>query len=107
MGPIIKDAVDKKGVILVASLKTFALGVTIPNLSVIGLLWGGSSEITVPQALGRGLMICGTLNKVTLYDYADQLLYAKKHANKRLKIYMKESHKVQMHEMSLEEKREQ
>jgi superfamily II DNA or RNA helicase len=98
---IIKDAVEKKGVILVASLKTFALGVTIPNLSVIGLLWGGKSEITVPQALGRGLMICGTKNTVTLYDYADQLFYTKKHANERLKIYMKESHKVQIHEMNL------
>lgn len=98
---IIKDAVEKKGVILVASLKTFALGVTVPNLSVIGLLWGGKSEITVPQALGRGLMICGTKNTVTLYDYADQLFYAKQHANKRLTFYMKESHKVQIHEMNL------
>lgn len=98
---IIKDAVEKKGVILVASLKTFALGVTVPNLSVIGLLWGGKSEITVPQALGRGLMICGTKNTVTLYDYADQLFYTKKHATARLKIFMKESHSVKIFEINL------
>lgn len=98
---IINEAVEKEGVIIVASLKTFALGITIPNLSVIGLLWGGKSEITVPQALGRGLSVCGTINTVTLYDFSDQLFYAKKHGTARIGIYMKESHKVQIREVKL------
>lgn len=95
-----KEAVDKEGVIIVASINTFATGITIPNLSVIGFLWGGKSEITIPQAIGRGLSISGTTNEVDIYDFNDQLKYSKDHGNERMKIYLSEGHKIRIKEIN-------
>lgn len=96
-----KEAVEEEGVIIVASLYTFATGITIPKLSVICLLWGGQSETTIPQAIGRGLTICGALDEVEFYDFNDQLHYSKEHGNNRIKIYMKEGHHVRIAEINI------
>ena len=91
-----QTAINEKGVIVVASVKTFATGITIPNLHVITFLWIGKSTITLIQAIGRGLGKTGTKEKVIIYDLNDQLPYASKHGSERIRIYMKEGHQVKM-----------
>lgn len=91
-----QTAINEKGVIVVASIKTFATGITIPNLHVITFLWVGKSTITIIQAIGRGLGKCGTKEKVIIYDFNDQLHYTGKHGNERLRIYMHEGHTTKL-----------
>jgi len=92
---IVNVAEQSDGVIIVASLGTFARGVNIRNLENLIFAFGLKAKITTLQGIGRGLRI-GRSDKVTVFDMCDDLTwkswvnYSLKHAMERLRIYQQE-----------------
>lgn len=92
---IVNVAEHSDGVIIVASLGTFARGINIKNLENLVFAFGLKAKITTLQGIGRGLRI-GRSNKVTVFDICDDLSwkswtnYSLRHAMERMKIYQEE-----------------
>lgn len=92
---IVNVAETSDGVIIVASLGTFARGINIKNLENLIFAFGLKAKITTLQGIGRGLRI-GRSNKVTVFDICDDLSwkswvnYSLRHAMERMKIYQEE-----------------
>lgn len=93
-GEIRKYAQDNEGVVIVASLGTFSVGINIPRLHAIIGLWLGKSDIRIKQSIGRGIRLHATKDKLTFYDIADQLKYSKQHSRERLGVYKAEGFPV-------------
>lgn len=92
---IVNMAETHDGVIIVASLGTFARGINIKNLENLIFAFGLKAKITTLQGIGRGLRI-GRSDKVTVFDMCDDLSwkswtnYSLRHAMERMKIYQEE-----------------
>jgi superfamily II DNA or RNA helicase len=75
-------------VIIVASYNTFATGIDSKNLHHIILAESIKAEITLRQAIGRGMRKLAEKTKVLVWDLVDQLDgYSVRHAKVRRDIY--------------------
>jgi superfamily II DNA or RNA helicase len=84
-----KDAMEKEeGVIIVASYGTFATGIDLKNVHHILFAESTKAEITIRQAIGRGMRYLKGKNEVVIWDIIDDLSgYSIKHSEARNKIY--------------------
>lgn len=103
----IQDFAEKNdGVIIVASLGTFAEGVNIENLENLIFAFGLKAKITTLQGMGRGLRK-GRTGKVNVFDLCDDLTwkswvnYSMRHGLERLTIYQKEKFDYKMVKVNL------
>lgn len=98
-----KDAMEAgSNVALVASYATFATGIDLKNVQNIIFAESYKSEITIRQAVGRGMRKLAGKHKVTIYDLIDDLNgYIVKHGKVREKIYEKEQWIVSKHNYDL------
>jgi superfamily II DNA or RNA helicase len=98
-----KDAMEAgSNVTLVASYATFATGIDLKNVQNIIFAESYKSEITIRQAVGRGMRKLAGKSKVTIYDLIDDLNgYIVKHGKVREKIYEKEQWIVSKHNYDL------
>ena len=98
-----KDAMEKnEGVIIVASYGTFATGIDLKNVHHIIFAETTKAEITIRQAIGRGMRKLANKNKVTIWDLVDKLDgYSIRHSEIREKIYIEQSFPIKKHEVDL------
>ena len=98
-----KDAMEKnEGVIIVASYGTFATGIDLKNVHHIIFAETTKAEITIRQAIGRGMRKLANKNKVTIWDLVDKLNgYSIRHSEVREKIYIEQSFPIKKHEVNL------
>jgi superfamily II DNA or RNA helicase len=98
-----KDAMEKnEGVIIVASFGTFATGIDLKNVHHIVFSETTKAEITIRQAIGRGMRKLANKNKVTIWDLVDKLDgYSVRHSEVREKIYTEQSFPIKKHQVSL------
>jgi superfamily II DNA or RNA helicase len=98
-----KDAMEKGSTVaLVASYATFATGIDLKNVNHIIFAESYKSEVTIRQAIGRGMRKLEGKVKVTIYDLIDDLQgYIVKHGKARQKIYEKEKFVVTKHDYDL------
>jgi superfamily II DNA or RNA helicase len=79
---------SKDGVVIVASYGTFATGIDSKNLHHIILAESTKAEVTLRQAIGRGMRKLAEKTKVIVWDLVDQLDgYSVKHSKVRKEIY--------------------
>jgi len=82
-------------VIIVASYGTFATGIDSKNLHHIILAESIKAEITLRQAIGRGMRKLAEKNKVIVWDIIDELDgYSIRHAKVRKEIYKEQKFQV-------------
>jgi len=89
-------------VICVAISKIFSTGISIKNIHYIMFAAGGKSKIKVLQSIGRGLRTHVNKDLLILIDIVDDLIYGKKHYNKRKEFY--EIEKIKIREKTISEK---
>jgi len=89
-------------VICVAMSSIFSTGINIKNIHMIMFAAGGKSSIRTIQAIGRGLRLHESKNKLKIIDLADFLKYGQRHVEKRKEIYLQE--KIPYKVSSVEEK---
>ena len=82
-------------VIIVASYGTFATGIDSKNLHHIILAESIKAEITLRQAIGRGMRKLAEKNKVIVWDLIDELDgYSIRHAKVRKEIYKEQKFQI-------------
>lgn len=84
-----KDIMESNDdVIIVASYGTFATGIDLKRVYHIVFIESTKAEITIRQAIGRGMRYLKGKNIVIIWDIIDDLSgYSVKHSNNRMKIY--------------------
>lgn len=93
-------------VIIVASYNTFATGIDSKNLHHIILAESIKSEITLRQAIGRGMRKLAEKTKVLVWDLVDQLDgYSIRHAKVRKEIYREQKFETSDKIIDLSKKR--
>ena len=91
-----KDAMEQEeGVIIVASYGTFATGIDLKNVHHILFAESTKAEITIRQAIGRGMRYLKGKNEVVIWDVVDDLSgYSVRHSEARLKIYKEQKFEI-------------
>lgn len=91
-----KDAMEQEeGVIIVASYGTFATGIDLKNVHHILFAESTKAEITIRQAIGRGMRYLKGKNEVVIWDIIDDLSgYSVRHSEARLKIYKEQKFEI-------------
>ena len=86
---IAKDSMEANNdVVIVASYGTFATGIDCKNVHHIIFVESTKAEITIRQAVGRGMRFLVGKNVVIIWDIIDDLNgYSVKHSDVRLDIY--------------------
>lgn len=80
-----------KGIVLVASYGTFAVGIDLKNVNYIIFTESYKAEITIRQSIGRGMRKLIGKQKITILDLVDDLNgYVVRHSKVREKIYLRE-----------------
>ena len=93
-------------VILVASFGTFATGIDSKNLHHIILAESIKAEVTLRQAIGRGMRKLAEKTKVLVWDLVDQLDgYSIRHAKVRKEIYREQKFETSEKVVDLTKKR--
>jgi superfamily II DNA or RNA helicase len=84
-----KDIMESNDdVIIVASYGTFATGIDLKRVYHIVFIESTKAEITIRQAIGRGMRHLKGKNIVIIWDIVDNLHgYSVRHSKKRLEIY--------------------
>jgi superfamily II DNA or RNA helicase len=91
-------------VIIVASYGTFATGIDSKNLHHIVLAESIKAEITLRQAIGRGMRKLAEKNSVTVWDLVDGLDgYSIKHSKVREDIYKEQKFEISKRTVDLVE----
>jgi superfamily II DNA or RNA helicase len=86
---------DRNDVIIVASWGTFATGIDLKNVHHIVFIESTKAEITIRQAIGRGMRYLKGKNVVVIWDIVDDLHgYSVRHSKKRLEIYKEQKFEV-------------
>lgn len=86
---------DRDDVIIVASYGTFATGIDLKNVHHIIFVESTKAEITIRQAIGRGMRYLKGKNVVIIWDLIDDLKgYSVKHSETRMKIYKDQKFEV-------------
>jgi superfamily II DNA or RNA helicase len=79
---------EEEGTVIVASYGTFATGIDLKNVHHIVFAESVKAEITIRQAIGRGMRYLKGKNEVVIWDIIDALDgYSVKHSEKRNEIY--------------------
>lgn len=91
-----KEIMEKNDdVILVASYGTFATGIDLKNVHHIIFVESIKAEITIRQAIGRGMRYLEGKNEVIIWDIIDGLSgYSLKHSEERMRIYTDQSFQI-------------
>ena len=90
------------GAVIVASYATFATGIDLKRVNQIIFAESYKSEVTIRQAIGRGMRKLAGKHEVTVYDLIDDLDgYIVKHGKARETIYLKEKFIVSKHRFDL------
>jgi superfamily II DNA or RNA helicase len=85
----------EEGVIIVASYGTFATGIDLKNVHHIVFAESTKAEITIRQAIGRGMRYLKGKNEVIIWDVIDNLSgYSMKHSEARAKIYKEQNFEI-------------
>jgi superfamily II DNA or RNA helicase len=102
-----KDILESKDdVILVASFGTFATGIDSKNLHHIILAESIKAEVTLRQAIGRGMRKLAEKTKVLVWDLVDRLDgYSVRHSKVRKEIYLEQKFEISEHISDLTKKR--
>jgi superfamily II DNA or RNA helicase len=87
---IIREMEINNNIICIAMSSIFSTGINIKNLHYILFVAGGKSFIRIVQAIGRGLRLHDSKNKLTLFDIYDNLKYSMQHADERKSFYSEE-----------------
>lgn len=94
-----KEMEHRENTIIVATYQTFKQGINVKRLHNIIFASSMKSEITVPQAIGRGLRKHNTKERMILWDIVDDLRIGKKqnyffkHFENRLDLYQENGFK--------------
>ncbi|CAB4159518.1 SSL2 DNA or RNA helicases of superfamily II [uncultured Caudovirales phage] len=97
---------SQDGVVIVASFGTFATGIDSKNLHHIILAESTKAEITLRQAIGRGMRKLAEKSKVIVWDLVDQLDgYSVRHSKIREEIYKEQKFEVSKSKVDLTKKR--
>lgn len=91
-----KNTMEKNDdVIIVASWGTFATGIDLKNVHHIVFIESTKAEITIRQAIGRGMRYLKGKNVVIIWDIIDDLHgYSVRHSKKRMEIYKDQEFEV-------------
>lgn len=90
-----KQMESRNDVILVCSYATFATGIDIKNVYHIVFVESIKSEITVRQAVGRGMRFLAEKNEVIIWDIIDNLYgYSVRHSEDRMEIYTQQQFEI-------------
>lgn len=91
-----KDIMESQDdVIIVASYGTFAVGLDIKNVHHIVFVESTKAEITIRQAVGRGMRFLIGKNVVVIWDLIDNLFgYSVKHSKVRQEIYIDQEFEI-------------
>lgn len=74
---------------------TFATGIDLKNVHHIVFIESTKAEITIRQAIGRGMRHLKGKNVVVIWDIIDDLSgYSVRHSKKRLEIYEEQKFEV-------------
>ncbi len=82
--------------ILIASVQTFATGISVPNLHNLFIVESFKSETMVKQSIGRLMRMLEDKEKAMIIDFVDdfsykgKLNYMMKHSEERIEIYKRE-----------------
>lgn len=94
---------SQEGVIIVSSFGTFATGIDSKNLFHIIFAESIKAEITLRQAIGRGMRKLAEKNKVVVWDLVDELEgYSVKHSKVREEIYREQKFEVSQIQIDLD-----
>ena len=91
-----KDIMESNdNVIIVASYGTFATGIDLKRVYHIVFIESTKAEITIRQAIGRGMRYLKDKDVVIIWDIIDDLHgYSVRHSNKRLEIYKEQNFEI-------------
>jgi superfamily II DNA or RNA helicase len=91
-----KETMEKRDdVIIVASYATFATGIDLKNVHHIVFAESVKAEITIRQAIGRGMRYLKGKDKVIIWDIIDDLSgYSIRHSLERVTIYQKQEFEI-------------
>lgn len=81
-----------KNMIAIATLSLASTGLNIPRIFNLATIDQSKSFIRVVQTIGRGLRKAEDKDMVNVFDFHSDTKYAKRHYNKRLKIFKKEDY---------------
>jgi len=85
---IVQNLMEKHdNVVCIAISKIFSTGISIKNIHYIMFAAGGKSKIKTLQSIGRGLRTNPNKSELTIIDIVDNLIYGKKHYEKRKQFY--------------------
>lgn len=87
---IINEMETQNNVVCVAMGAIFSGGINIKNLHYVIFAGGGKSFVRTVQAIGRGLRLHPTKNKLVILDLCDNFKYALDHCVKRKEHYDEE-----------------
>jgi len=71
-------------------------GLNLPTIQTLILAFGGKSEITIKQIIGRALRTNGVDSEVKIVDFAHKCPYLSAHGRARLKLYKAEEFEIKM-----------
>jgi superfamily II DNA or RNA helicase len=90
-----KTMEKEEGTIIVASYGTFATGIDLKNVFHILFAESTKAEITIRQAIGRGMRHLKGKHEVVIWDIIDDLKgYSVKHSESRLDIYKEQKFNI-------------
>lgn len=81
---------EHDNVLCIAISKIFSTGINVRNLHNIVFAAGGKSFVRTVQSIGRGLRKHHNKRRLVIFDIADNLPYAQRHAAARQEIYRQE-----------------
>lgn len=91
----IKTMESEDSVVIVASYGTFATGINTKKLYNIIFAESTKAEITIRQAIGRGMRKLKGKDEVIIWDIVDDLSgYSVRHSKDRMKIYTEQEFKI-------------
>lgn len=97
----IQQLMEKQNnIVCVAVSKIFSTGISIKNIHYIMFAAGGKSKIKTLQSIGRGLRIHENKDILTIVDIVDNLIYGKKHFEKRKEFYALEKIEIKNKEIT-------
>jgi len=83
------------GSVIIASYGTFATGIDLKNVHHIIFAESTKAEITIRQAIGRGMRYLKGKDEVIIWDIVDDLSgYSIRHCQERMKIYKEPKFKI-------------
>lgn len=96
---ITKIVESETNAIIMASYKTYSVGINLKNLHTIIFASSTKSKITLGQSIGRGMRLHETKDRAVVYDIVDNLNttgadlnYAMKHYEERMEWYIRQGY---------------